>query len=317
MAPRPPRRRSTAAAPRRPSLSSPDSLRELIQSLREGVYITRANGEILDANPAMLEMLGVRSLAALRGRRIQEWIDPRQRHEEHAILARAGVVRDFEFTFRRPDGELRTVIDTAFVRGDPRDGAPVFCGILIDITERKRLERQLVELGQRDPLTGCFNRRFLPAFEAGAEAQGWACIIIDVDHFKHYNDRHGHERGDRVLVRVARFLAGLCRAEDAVVRLGGDEFMVVLRGLRGSALDRVVRRLTRAARGGSPVPFSVGFATRRAGERLEETMARADRRLIAVRVAERGEQRRGLRTRGRRAGEPSVSSAGSSRSGGG
>jgi diguanylate cyclase (GGDEF)-like protein/PAS domain S-box-containing protein len=287
----PPGGRAAGGAAPAPSLSSPETLRELVQNLREGVYITNAEGEILDANPALLAMFGVRSVAALAGRRIQEWIDQQARLREHAILARRGVVRDFEFTFRKPGGELRTVIDTAFVHRDRAAGKPLYYGILIDITEHKALERRLVELGQRDPLTGCFNRRFLPPFEAAAGTNGWSCIIIDVDHFKDYNDRHGHERGDQVLVRMGRFLGSACRADDAVVRLGGDEFMILLAGMGGASIQRVVRRLTRAARAGSPVPFSLGWASRWQGEELERTMARADRRLIAVRVASRGEQR--------------------------
>ncbi len=275
------------------SLSSPETLRELVQNLREGVYITTEEGEILDANPAMLEMFGVSSLKALAPRRVQEWIDPEQRAREHEILVRRGVVRDWEFTFRRPNGEIRTCIDTAFMRRDRLTGRKLFYGILIDITERKRLERQLVETGLRDPLTGCFNRRYLAAFEQARRGRPWACIVLDVDDFKGYNDRYGHDRGDQVLVRMARFLGGLCRAgEDAVVRLGGDEFMILLRGERGPWVDRVVRRLAKAGRDGSPVPFSLGWASRWKGERLEATMARADRRLIGIRVSDRAELRR-------------------------
>jgi diguanylate cyclase (GGDEF)-like protein/PAS domain S-box-containing protein len=282
------------AAPPLSSLETLETLRTLVRNLREGVYITSPEGEILDANPAMLAMFGVRKLAELGRHRIQEWIDQRQREREHAILERRGVVRDFEFTFRRPNGELRTVIDTALARRDGPSGRTVYIGVLIDITERKQLERQLHDIGRRDPLTGCFNRRFLQGFEAEAPpGRGWACVIVDVDHFKEYNDRHGHERGDEVLVRVGRFLGSVCRAGDAVVRLGGDEFMVLLAGVRGPTLERVVRRLGRAGRAGVPVPFSLGWAARWQGERLEQTMARADRRLLAIRVAERRELRRG------------------------
>jgi diguanylate cyclase (GGDEF)-like protein/PAS domain S-box-containing protein len=280
------------------SLSSLETLRELVLNLREGVYITSADGEILDANPAMLAMFGVRSVKELKGRRVQEWIDPFQRAREHAILERQGVVRDFEFTFRRPGGEVRTVIDTAFMRRDRDTGKTLYFGILIDITERKQLEQQLVETGQRDPLTGCFNRRYLQRFEADCQDRGWACVVIDVDNFKAYNDRHGHERGDQVLVRMGRFLSGLCRPDDAVVRLGGDEFMILVAGMRGTGVSRVVRRLARAARERGPVPFSLGWASRWRGERLECTMARADRRLINLRVASRSElpeQRRARR----------------------
>jgi diguanylate cyclase (GGDEF)-like protein/PAS domain S-box-containing protein len=301
--------RSARAPPATPScsLSSPETLRELVQNLREGVYITTAEGEIVDANPAMLEMFCVSSVKELEHRRVQEWIDPGQRDREHAILERRGVVRDFEFTFRRPGGEVSTVIDTAFMRRDRQTGKTFYYGILIDISERKRLERQLVETGLRDPLTGCFNRRYLHEFETACAARGWGCIVIDIDHFKSYNDRYGHDRGDQILVRMTRFLGGVCRSEDAVVRLGGDEFMILLAGMRSSAMDRVARRLQAAARRHAPVPFSLGWASRWRGEPLQETMRRADRRLIGVRVAGRGgspvEERRtrALRRRGRAA----------------
>lgn len=285
------------------SLSSPETLRVLVQNLREGVYITSAEGEILDANPAMLQMFGVRSVKDLERRRVQEWIDPLQRAREHAILEKRGVVRDYEFTFRRPNGEVRTVIDTAFMRRDRMTGKTLFYGILIDISDRKRLEQQLVETGLRDPLTGCFNRRYLRHFEAELGPRGWGCIVIDIDHFKAYNDQFGHERGDEVLVRMARFLGGICRSEDAVVRLGGDEFMILLAGMREPGIARVASRLAEAARRRGPVPFSLGWASRWRGERLDGTISRADRRLIAVRVASRPgmlEHRRSSAAAGRR-----------------
>jgi diguanylate cyclase (GGDEF)-like protein/PAS domain S-box-containing protein len=266
-----------------------------VENLREGVYITTAEGEIVDANPAMLKMFGVSSFGALQGRRVQEWIDPLQRAREHAILERDGVVRDFEFTFRRPSGEVLTVIDTAFVRRDDATGKTLYYGVLIDITERKELEQRLVEAGLRDPLTGCFNRRYLRRFEGDQGARGWSCVVFDIDHFKEYNDRYGHDRGDRVLLRLARFLGAQCRSEDAVVRLGGDEFMILLAGMRRAEIRRVVRRLAEKARRRGLVPFSLGGASRWRGERLQDTIARADGRLIALRAASRsgGPPRRG------------------------
>ncbi|MBI5066868.1 MAG: GGDEF domain-containing protein [Deltaproteobacteria bacterium] len=294
MSRRPPRR---AGAEPVPSLSSGETLRELVQNLREGVYITRQDGRILDANPAMLELFGVRSVEELAARRVQQWLDPRERAKELAILRREGVVRDFEFTMRRPGGESRTLIDTAFMRRDAR-GRALYYGILIDITERKRLERQLLDMGLRDPLTGCFNRRYLTTFEQTRRSRSWACIVLDVDDFKGYNDRYGHERGDQVLVRMARFLSGLCRAEDAVVRLGGDEFVILFAGVGARGIDTMAHRLRRRARRSGPVPFSMGWAARWRGERLESTIARADERLVGVRVdanAFRGEQRRARR----------------------
>lgn len=96
---------------------------------------------------------------------------------------------------------------------------------------------QLADLAQRDPLTGVANRR---AFEA-ALAQAWergrrsgepiGLVLIDVDHFKAFNDTYGHLEGDRCLARVAAALAALpLRPNDLVARLGGEEFVILLPG---------------------------------------------------------------------------------------
>src|SRR5262245_65907279 len=95
------------------SLQDPETLRLFIENLREGVYITNEAGEILDANPACLEILGVSSLAALRRYRVQDlFANPAQRVREMELLAREGEVRELEITLRRPDGEGRTVLDS-------------------------------------------------------------------------------------------------------------------------------------------------------------------------------------------------------------
>src|SRR4051794_41983061 len=91
------------------SLQDPETLRLFIENLREGVYITNEAGEILDANPACLEILGVSSLEELRRHRAQDlFADPAQRDREMGLLADAGEGREPELTLRRPDGEGRT-----------------------------------------------------------------------------------------------------------------------------------------------------------------------------------------------------------------
>jgi GGDEF domain-containing protein len=158
--------------------------------------------------------------------------DPDRRREELAILARAGEVREFELDLRTADGATRTVLDSCFRVPDPQGGEDLFHGILVDITTRKRLEARLRELSLHDALTGCYNRRLLEEFAARHEGRSvtWGAVMVDVDRFKHYNDRHGHAAGDRVLRETADFLRAHVRGEDAVVRLGGDEFLVIVLG---------------------------------------------------------------------------------------
>ena len=272
------------------SLSDPHTLSELALRLKEGIYITTLDGEIIDANPAFLEMFGVDSLEDLKGQRTSDFVKPEVRAREMALLEREGSVRDIEFQLTRRDGETRTVVDSAFLSVDPETGEKYCHGILVDITHRKELQTQLLELSIRDPLTGCYNRRYLNTVTRQCEAQPkgeWGCIYLDIDHFKQYNDKNGHAEGDAVLVKMARFLMRHVRAEEAVVRVGGDEFLVVLCDSDLDQTDHVAARLRAAAPTSAPGPFSMGWAARKNEESFEETMIRADRRLLAVRVDER------------------------------
>ncbi len=259
-------------------------------NLKEGIYITNRSGTILDANPAFLRMLGVASLAELRLYSAQQLlVHPEQRERELEILAREGAVRDFELELCRPDGSLCTVLDTAYAVTDPVSGEALFHGILVDITKRKQLEQSLLEMTIRDPLTGCHNRRYLAQLSTTLERTGssWGAIVIDVDHFKQINDRDGHQAGDEVLVRLGRFLMRQLRGGDTVVRLGGDEFLLLLVPADEGVTREVGERLREAAKREAPASFSLGWAAREAGENLEKTIARADSRLIQVRVEER------------------------------
>jgi diguanylate cyclase (GGDEF)-like protein/PAS domain S-box-containing protein len=272
------------------NLSDPQTLSELALRLKEGIYITTLDGEIIDANPAFLEMFGVESLDELKGYRTSDFVRPEVREREMAMLERDGAVRDVEFQLTRRDGETRTVVDSAFLSVDSKSGEKYCHGILVDITQRKELQTQLLELSIRDPLTGCYNRRYLNTVTRQCEAQPkgeWGCIYLDIDHFKQYNDKNGHAEGDAVLVKMARFLMRHVRAEEAVVRVGGDEFLVVLCDSDEDQTEHVVARLRAAAATSAPVPFSMGWAARRNAETFEATMVRADHRLLAVRVDER------------------------------
>jgi PAS domain S-box-containing protein len=122
------------------SLNNEITLIEFIRNLREGVYITTASGDIVDSNPAFLEMFGVQSLGELKGYTAEKLLmDPRKREEELRILERDGAVREFELAIRRPDGQERIVLDTAYRVDDPAAGEVFYHGILVDITDRKRL----------------------------------------------------------------------------------------------------------------------------------------------------------------------------------
>ena len=187
------------------------------------------------------------------------------------VLAEEGTVRDFEIQVKRPDGDTRTLLDTCYMVEDADSGETVCHGILVDITKRKELEEQLREYSVRDPLTGCYNRRYLAQAQQqrlDREESSWGAIVVDIDHFKEYNDLHGHQAGDEVLVRVSRFLMRHVRAEDPVVRIGGDEFLTLLLGARGNFTAEAAERIRSVVHGEAPVPSVLRLGTARGHREL-------------------------------------------------
>lgn len=272
------------------SLQDPDALRSLVANLREAIYITDMRGNVLDANPAFFQLLGVRGLEDLQAYGANEMVvDPSRRLAEMDLVERDGFVRDFELQLLRPDGMMLTVLDTMYAVREAESGETIYHGILVDITQRKQLEEELRQQSVRDPLTGCYNRRHLADLDAVLSPgdESWGCLFIDIDHFKQYNDEYGHQMGDNTLIRMSRFLMRQVRAEEPVVRVGGDEFVIVLRGARQAQVEMVAERMRVAALRTAPVPFSLGWAVRQPSESLTSTVNRADQNLLAVRVIQR------------------------------
>lgn len=125
------------------------------------------------------------------------------------------------------------------------DGRPMFALTTSDVTLKSKIEAQLLEkqlrldhLAHHDQLTGLPNRLYLAHHlpiaieEARAAGTMLAVLFLDLDRFKHINDSRGHEIGDRLLKTVAERVRDTVRKEDEVVRMGGDEFIVVLREIK-------------------------------------------------------------------------------------
>src|SRR5512146_2245036 len=128
----------------RSGFEDPEVMRELVRQFPEGIYATTPAGEIVDANPALLKILGVKSLEELRSLRAQDlMVDPALRAKEMELLERRGSLRNFEFQIRRPDGQVRTVLDTVYRSQDPCSNRVIYRGVLVDITGRKELENRL------------------------------------------------------------------------------------------------------------------------------------------------------------------------------
>jgi len=162
----------------------------------------------------------------------------------------------------------------------------VLAGLCAPHIEAARLER----LADIDALTGALNRRGLHAVLT--EKGPASLVLYDIDHFKAINDTHGHVVGDEVLKRLALLLAGVLRAGDAVVRWGGEEFLLVLPGVDVAKAERIAERGRRtvedeAFAGGLRATVSAGVAERRGAEEPEQLIRRADEALYLAKRAGR------------------------------
>ncbi|TCZ89057.1 GGDEF domain-containing protein [Lysobacter sp. N42] len=160
----------------------------------------------------------------------------------------------------------------------------------VTTTHVESLRLRLEGLASRDPLTGAGNRRgldeaLLPLLAADAGES--AVALMDLDHFKVVNDRHGHATGDRVLVEFAALVRRLTRPQDRLFRYGGEEFVLVMPATSEQEARDVAERLGRAVRETirvrhSPVTVSIGVALARSGEAVATLLGRADEALYAA-----------------------------------
>ena len=174
-----------------------------------------------------------------------------------------------------------------------------------NIALRESLRQQSI----RDPLTGLYNRRFLEESaerellraerqQVGGNPKSIAVMMIDVDHFKTFNDEHGHDAGDRVLREVARVLQQFTRGSDVAARYGGEEFTLFLPDIdaehaaaRAEELRRAIEAMTvtgTLTELATPVTVSIGLAYHPAdGTTFGALLATADACLYAAKHAGR------------------------------
>jgi diguanylate cyclase (GGDEF)-like protein len=158
-------------------------------------------------------------------------------------------------------------------------------------TEHRVRAEAFYELAILDPLTGLYNRRFseerLRTEIASAERRGHSLIVLllDLDNFKGINDRFGHSAGDLLLKEFAQRLGKAIRGSDVAVRLGGDEFLVILPEYPPEKIDLVLSRVTdfeiEMVQDRIPVSSSRGWARYELADTGEELIKRADEALYA------------------------------------
>ena len=285
-------------------------LKHLMQEMPIGLCMVDAAGAIYFRNRRFQDLFGFADdeVPTLAQWWLRAYPEPQYREQVittwNAALAQAGAqggeIADQEYRVTDRDGRLHTMVIGGLAFGDH------FMATFVDQTEQRAQQELLRKLAFMDGLTGLANRR---QFDRSLQAEWRRCrrsskplalAMIDIDHFKQYNDLYGHQQGDACLRAVAEVLrAGLGRSHDLVARYGGEEFVCLLpecdldgARAKAQALCRAVQARGLAHAGSQVVPVvtvSIGVASEvpHAGVTPEQLLARADAHLYRAKAAGR------------------------------
>jgi diguanylate cyclase (GGDEF)-like protein/PAS domain S-box-containing protein len=263
-------------------------------------------GRCLYISPSVEDVLGYPRRQWLEERGLWDRIlhpdDEERVVSNEAECARSGEKLVQEYRLRSADGRdvwIRDEMTVVFDRQTGRD--PLFYGVFLDVSDRKRMEVELERLALYDPLTGLPNRalfgdRLRQVLARRGRETATAVYFLDLDRFKRINDSLGHSAGDAVLREVAERLTGVVRPEDTVARFGGDEFTVLCESVGGvleavAIADRLQRPLRQPLRlGGAELRLSasIGVALLEAGEGGDGQRLIEDADAAMYRAKERG-----------------------------
>lgn len=279
-----------------------DRLRMIVDSMDQGLLIVERCGRIQYANPACDRYLG-HAAEQLVGRSLAELLVQQDSYADGCSAMEAIGHGTREVLIRHRDGGLRAM-DLTMTPMHAADG--LFVALLHDITHHKQSEDALQRAAMLDPLTKIANRRHFDAFlekewqRAIRNAQPLSLVVLDVDHFKLYNDTLGHAAGDLCLQKVAQALTThALRPTDLAARYGGEEFVLLFGETPGEAAGRLaeaIRTTVEALQLPNPrsptspwITVSVGVATivPTRLDQIEQLFVCADRAMYAAKGAGR------------------------------
>ena len=228
------------------------------------------------------------------------YMNPEDRTRLLAAVRSAGHVDGYAMRLRAADG----TIFWSLVSGRLLElsGVQVFKVGIADLTEQKEIEQRLRDFAELDGLTGAFNRRHFfdvagAALRRTVERGRPVCVaMLDVDHFKDVNDKHGHAVGDEALRHLTNICRSASRGSDILARYGGEELVLLLPEADAEAAKRVGERIRaglaepgiKTAQGEElEITVSIGIAQNIGDESIDELLRRADEAMYEAKRAGR------------------------------
>jgi PAS domain S-box-containing protein len=242
-----------------------EKYRSIFENAVEGIFQSLPNGRYISANPALARIYGYNDATELIenfSANVQLYLDPNRRNKFITLMQLYDKVSNFESQVYRSDGQPIWVSESVRAVRDPHGELLYYEGIVEDITDRKRVEEQLLHNAFHDALTGLPNRLMfmervnlaIKRSQTNSEYR-FAVLFLDLDRFKVINDSLGHPAGDKLLIAFAQRLEralpaiqqqynndqkflknnannGTGIASFTIARLGGDEFTILLEGIK-------------------------------------------------------------------------------------
>ncbi|MBM3116743.1 PAS domain S-box protein [Jeongeupia naejangsanensis] len=276
--------------------ASEEKFRTFFESSPVGMALIRhSDGHFVDANTAFCNLLGY-GVDDLRAQTLSAITPAEYALQDRELvyeLYRQQRYGPYEKEYLHRAGHRVPVLINGFLMPSKEGGQGLAWCIVEDISEQKRLQRELEQMSITDPLTLLYNRRYFNLAierEVGRVNRNGvplSLLMFDLDHFKRINDQFGHDVGDKVLQHFALLVRQRVRATDIFCRLGGEEFLLVCPDTDFADAERLAKTLLASLRDEpfevvGRVTASIGVTQYQPFERIDAALKRVDNLVYAA-----------------------------------